>query len=197
MARYSFKPGNILNPLPVVMVSVTDETGFTNVLTVAWTGTICSDPAMLSISVRPERFSYGMLKRSGEFVVNLVTKELAFACDFCGVKSGRDTDKLKALGLDTVAVDNVSAKGILQSPVNIGCRIVEEKKLGSHSMFISEVVGVNVEDSYMDEKGRFDLNSLGLIAYSHGEYIRLGEKVGKFGFSVKKDTARPKNKKRR
>lgn len=187
MGRISFKPGNILNPVPVVMVSVTDKAGKSNVLTIAWTGTINSDPPMVSISVRKERYSYPIIEETGEFVINLVTKDLTFACDYCGVKSGAQIDKFKEMSLKECDVDNVSAKGIEQSPVNIGCKVIESKDLGTHTMFIAEVVGVNVDDQYMDETGKFDINSLGLVTYSHGEYFTLGEKLGKFGYSVKKE----------
>lgn len=187
MGRISFKPGNILNPVPVVMVSVTDKQGKSNILTIAWTGTINSDPPMVSISVRPERYSFPIIKETKEFVINLVTEDLTFACDYCGVKSGKDIDKFKEMSLTECDVDNVGAKGIEQSPVNIGCKVVDVKDLGTHVMFTAEVVGVNVDDTYLDETGKFDLNSLGLVAYSHGEYFKLGEKLGKFGYSVKKD----------
>lgn len=187
MSKISFKPGNILNPVPVVMVSVTDKSGNNNILTIAWAGTINSDKPMISISVRPERYSYPIIKETGEFVVNLVNKDLAFACDFCGVKSGKDIDKFKELSLHPCNVDNTKVKGIAESPVNIACKVIEAKELGTHTMFIAEVIGVNVDDKYMDETGRFHLNSIGLVAYSHGEYFELGEKLGKFGYSVKKN----------
>lgn len=201
MGRVSFKPGNILNPVPVVMVSVKDKSDSdknshgTNIITVAWAGTICSDPAMVSISVRPNRYSYHLLEEAGEFVINLVTKDLVKACDYCGVKSGRDTDKISDMGLEMVQVDNVTTLGIKQSPVNIGCRIVEKKELGSHAIFMAEVIGVCVDDEYMNDNGRFDLNGLGLVAYSHGEYFLLGEKLGKFGFSVQKKKPHRRKKK--
>lgn len=187
MSRISFKPGNILNPVPVVMVSVTDKNGRSNIITIAWAGTINSDPPMVSISVRKERFSYPIIKETGEFVINLVTKDLTFACDYCGVKSGKDIDKFKEMSLTECDVDNVSAKGISESPVNIACKVLDSKDLGTHVMFTAEVVGVNVDDKYMDATGKFDINSLGLVAYSHGEYFVLGEKLGKFGYSVKKE----------
>lgn len=192
MAKVSFKPGNILNPVPAVMVSVMDSEGRTNIITIAWAGTICSDPAMVSISVRPSRYSYHLIEESGEFVINLVTRSLVRACDYCGVKSGRDTDKLKDTGLTLCSVDGVSVKGIAESPINIGCRVVEKRELGSHTIFMAEVVGVNAEDAYMDEKGRLDFEALSLVAYSHGEYFALGEKVGSFGYSVKKNKKRKK-----
>jgi len=186
MGKISFKPGNILNPVPVVMVSVTDKSNKTNVLTVAWAGTICSDPPMVSISVRPNRYSYNIINETGEFVINLVTESLVFACDYCGVKSGRDTDKLKDMKLHTCSVDNTKALGIEESPINIGCKVVDKKELGTHTIFMAEVVGVNADDKYMDEKGRFAFDELGLVAYSHGEYVKLAETIGTFGYSVKK-----------
>lgn len=186
MAKQHWKAGNMLNPVPAVMVSVSDKKGNTNIITVAWAGTICTNPPMLSISVRPERYSYNMIKESGEFVVNLTTKELSWACDYCGVTSGRDVDKFKKTGLTAISVPNVSAPAIAESPINIGCKVNEIKELGSHTMFIADVVGVTVEDSYMDANGKFEINSTGLVMYSHGEYFALGEKLGKFGYSIKK-----------
>ncbi len=176
----------MLNPVPAVMVSVTDAQGNNNIITVAWAGTICTNPPMLSISVRPERYSYNMIKETGEFVVNLTTEELAFACDYCGVTSGRDVDKFKKLNLTPLEMEHVKACGISESPVNIECRVREIKELGSHHMFIADVVGVTVDDKYMDEKNKFNINETGLVMYSHGEYFGMGEKLGKFGYSVKK-----------
>ena len=186
MGKQNWKPGNMLNPVPAVMVSVTDKAGNNNIITVAWAGTVCTNPPMLSISVRPERFSYNMIKETGEFVVNLTTEELLRACDYCGVKSGRDVDKFKELHLTPLAMQHVSAVGISESPVNIECKVVEVKKLGSHDMFIAEVVNVTVDDRYMDESNKFNLNDSDLVAYSHGEYFTLGEKIGTFGYSVRK-----------
>lgn len=199
MGRESFKPGNMLYPVPAVMVSVADLQGNANIITVAWTGTVCSDPAMLYISVRPERHSYHMIKETGEFVVNLTTKELARATDYCGVRSGKDVDKWKEMNLTPGKAQKVSAPIIEESPVNIECRVTEVKELGSHHMFLAEVVAVNVDDSYMNENGKFQLNQTGLIAYSHGEYLETGKTLGTFGYSVKKPSAgkRPGQKKRR
>ena len=185
MAKQNWKPGNMLYPLPVVMVSVRDK-DFDNIITVAWAGTINSDPAMLSISVRKERFSYDMLMNSGEFVVNLVTKDLARATDYCGVASGRDVNKFEKMGLTKLESKYVSAPGIKESPVNIECKVVYTKELGTHTIFMAEVLGVTVDDMYMDESGRFNLNHANLITYSHGRYYTLGEELGKFGHSVKK-----------
>lgn len=186
MAKQTWKPGNMLYPVPAVMVSVAREGEKPNIITVAWAGTISSDPAMLSISVRKERYSHQIISETGEFVVNLVTKDLTFATDYCGVRSGKDVDKFKEMKLTPCEVPGVKAPGIKESPVNIACRVTEVKNLGSHDMFIAEVVNVQIEDEYMDEKGKFNLNAIGLVAYSHGEYYALGEKLGTFGYSVKK-----------
>lgn len=186
MGKQNWKPGNMLNPVPAVMVSVADKKGNNNIITVAWAGTICTNPPMLSISVRPERHSYNMIKETGEFVVNLTTEELAFACDYCGVTSGRDVNKYEKLNLTPLKMQNVNAPGISESPVNIECKVREIKELGSHHMFIADVVGVTVDDKYMDEKNKFNINETGLVMYSHGEYFAMGEKRGKFGYSIQK-----------
>ena len=186
MTKQTWKPGNMLYPLPAVMVSVTDGKGEDDIITVAWTGTICTNPPMVYISVRPERHSYHMIKETGEFVINLTTEKLAKATDFCGVRSGRDVDKFKETGLTREKADIVSAPMIQESPVSIECRVKEIKELGSHHMFLADVVGVTVDDSYMNEKGKFELNQSGLVTYSHGEYFLLGKKLGSFGYSVKK-----------
>ena len=187
MAKQIWRPGNMLYPLPVVMVSVADKTGKANIVTVAWTGTVCSDPAMVSISVRPERYSHQMLMETGEFVINLTTKELAYATDYCGVKSGRDIDKFKEMNLTAVPASQVCAPLIAQSPVNIECKVTEVKKLGSHDMFLAEVVAVHADEKYMDDKGKFHLEWAEPIVYSHGTYFTCGEKIGTFGYSVKKN----------
>ncbi len=192
MAKQSWKPGNMLYPVPAVLVSCRDKKGNDNVLTVAWAGTICSDPAMLSISVRKERYSYPMIKESGEFVVNLTTKELVRATDYCGVKSGREEDKFAAAGLTKGEAEKINAPIIMESPVNLECRVVNVLELGSHDMFLAEVVNVQVSDEYMDEKGGFHLNDANLLAYSHGEYYTLGEKLGTFGYSVRKQASTKK-----
>ena len=186
MAKISFKPGNMLYPLPVVMVSVADKEGNTDIITVAWAGTICTNPPMVSISVRPERFSHHMLEETGEFVINLTTKELVRATDYCGVKSGRDVDKWKEMNLTPSPSTVVKAPGIAQSPVNIECRVKKVERLGSHDMYMAEVVAVQVDAAYMDEKSSFHLANAKPIVYSHGEYYLLGEKLGKFGFSIMK-----------
>ncbi len=176
----------MLHPLPVVMVSVADENGKPNILTIAWAGTVCSDPAMVSISVRPERYSYNIIKKTGEFVINLTTKDLAFATDYCGVKSGRDVDKFKEMKLTAVPAEHVKAPLIGESPVNIECRVKEVIPLGSHDMFIAEVLAVHADTAYKDEKGKFCLEKAEPIVYSHGAYLTTGEQLGTFGFSVKK-----------
>ena len=186
MGKQHWKPGNMLNPVPAVMVSVTDKDGRSNIITVAWAGTVCTNPPMVSISVRPSRYSYKMIEDTGEFVINLTNESLVKACDYCGVVSGRDVDKFKKTGLTPIPMEHVRAMGIGESPVNMECRVTEKRELGSHTMFIAEVVGVTVDDSYMDETGKFHINASGLVMYSHGEYFALGKNLGKFGFSVKK-----------
>ena len=190
MAKQTWKPGNMLYPLPAVMVSAGDKEGNTNILTIAWTGTVCTNPPMAYISVRPERHSYHMIEESGEFVINLTTEELAHAADYCGVRSGRDVDKWKECALTQRKAETLKyAPVIAESPVNIECRVVRKEELGSHHMFLAEVTAVQADDAYLDEKGRFDLNRTGLIAYSHGEYLSLGEKLGTFGYSVRKKSS--------
>ena len=184
----------MLYPLPAVMVSCARPGEKPNIITVAWAGTICSTPAMLSISVRKERYSHQIIKETGEFVVNLTTKDLVFATDYCGVKSGRDTDKFKEMNLTAEPSEIVKAPAIKESPVNLECRVIEIKELGTHDMFIAEVVGVRVDEAYMDEKGKFHLNATDLVTYSHGEYFLLGKKVGKFGYSVAKKVGNKKKK---
>ncbi|MBO4904403.1 MAG: flavin reductase family protein [Lachnospiraceae bacterium] len=185
VSKQNWKPGNMLYPLPAVMVSCKPETGKANIITVAWAGTICSEPAMVSISVRPERYSHDIIKESGEFVINLVTRKLTEACDWCGVRSGRDYDKFAKMHLTEYVSEYMNTPAISESPVNIYCRVKDMIPLGSHDMFIADVAGITVDGSYMDESGRFDLGATDLIAYSHGEYFTLGEKLGKFGYSVK------------
>lgn len=186
MSKQIWKPGNMLYPLPVVMVSVADKEGKQNIITIAWTGTICSDPPMVSISVRPERYSYHMIKETGEFVINLTTKELAFATDYCGVKSGRDVDKFAAMQLTPVRGEKVKAPLIAESPVNLECKVTEVKHLGTHDMFMAEVACVHADEKYMDEQNRFHLEMADPIVYSHGTYMTTGEKIGTFGYSVRK-----------
>lgn len=186
MAKQLWKPGNMIYPLPAVMVSVTDGEGNDNIITVAWTGTVCTNPAMAYISVRPSRYSYDMIRKTGEFVINLTTEELAFATDFCGVRSGRDVDKFRKLNLTKEKAQFVSAPMIGEAPVSIECRVREVKELGSHDMFLADVLAVHADEAYMDKNNRFRLNDAGLLVYSHGEYLAGGRKVGTFGYSVKK-----------
>lgn len=174
----------MLYPLPAVLVSVAGTDGSTNLLTVAWTGTVCSDPPMVSISVRRERFSHRMLMETGEFVINLTTEQLVYAADYCGVKSGRDVDKWKETGLTPVPGEKVRAPYIEESPVCLECRVTERKELGSHTMFLAKVLAVHAEEAYLDKKGRFRLDEAKPIVYSHGFYYALGKQLGKFGYSV-------------
>ncbi|RHV07139.1 flavin reductase family protein [Firmicutes bacterium OM07-11] len=196
MSKQLWKPGNMLYPLPAVMVSVGNKQGETNIITVAWTGTICTNPAMVYISVRPERYSYQMIKESGEFVINLTTEKLVKATDYCGVKSGRDVDKWKEMNLHQVKAETLEYSPlILESPVNIECKVVEIKELGSHHMFLANVTAVHADEAYLNEQNKFELNNTGLLAYSHGEYLGLGKKLGTFGYSIRKK-AKGKNKKK-
>ena len=186
MAKIQWKPGNMVYPLPAVMVSCADKDGNSNIITVAWTGTVCTNPPMVYISVRPERHSYQMIRETGEFVINLTTKDLALATDFCGVRSGRDVDKFSEMKLTKETASVVSAPMIGESPVNIECKVTEVKELGSHHMFLAEVAAVHVDDAYMNENQKFELGKAEPIAYSHGEYYQLGQLLGTFGYSVKK-----------
>ena len=185
MSKLKWKPGTMVYPLPSVMVTCGDSDN-SNIITVAWTGTICTDPAMVYISVRPERYSYNLIKEKGEFVINLTTKDLAYATDFSGVRSGKDINKFDVLGLTKENANEVSCPLIKESPVNIECKVTEIKELGSHHMIIGKVLCVDVDEKYMNETGKFCLEDCGLITYSHGQYYNLGEKLGKFGFSVEK-----------
>jgi len=186
MGKQVWRPGNMLYPLPVVMVSMADKNGRNNIITIAWAGTICSNPPMVSISVRPERYSYSILKETGEFVINLTTEDLAFATDYCGVKSGRDVDKFKEMNLTALPGVEVKAPLIGESPVCLECKVKEIIPLGSHDMFLADVVAVHADEKYMDEKGRFQLEKARPIVYSHGSYMTTGETIGTFGYSVKK-----------
>ena len=186
MAKIQWKPGNMVYPLPAVMVSCADKEGNSNIITVAWTGTVCTNPPMAYISVRPERHSYKMIRETGEFVINLTTKDLAFATDFCGVRSGKDVDKFAEMKLTKEKASVVAAPMIGECPVNIECKVTEVKELGSHHMFLANVVAVHVDDKYMNENQKFELGKANPLAYSHGEYYGLGEILGTFGYSVKK-----------
>jgi flavin reductase (DIM6/NTAB) family NADH-FMN oxidoreductase RutF len=187
MSKVLWKPGTMIYPLPAVMVSCGSTPEEYNIITISWTGTICTDPAMCYISVRPGRHSYNIIKNNGEYVINLTTKSLAFAADWCGVKSGKDHNKFTEMKLTPVPSSKIKAPMIKESPVNIECVVKEIKELGSHHMFISEVVAVNADEKYIDEKtGLFRLNDSIPICYSHGKYYETGNLIGKFGFSVEK-----------
>lgn len=186
MGKQQWKPGNMLYPLPAVMVSVTDGNGNDNIITIAWTGTVCTNPPMVSISVRKSRYSYEMLKNTGEFVINLTTEKLAFATDYCGVKSGRDVDKFQEMKLTRKKASFVKAPLIEEAPVNIECRVKSVQELGSHVLFLADVLAVHADEAYMDKNGKFDLQKANPLVYSHGEYFAVGKKLGKFGYSVKK-----------
>lgn len=186
MGKQIWKAGNMVYPLPAAMVSCKRQGEKPNILTIAWTGTICTNPAMLYISVRPERYSYQIIKETGEFVLNLTTEKLAKATDFCGVRSGRGLDKFEEMHLTEEPSKYIEAPGIAESPVNIECKVTQILELGSHHMFLAEVLAVHVDEKYLDDKGKFHLNDTGLMAYSHGEYRKLGEMIGTFGYSVKK-----------
>lgn len=186
MKKQTWKPGNMLNPVPAVMVSVAGKNQKPNIITVAWAGTICTNPPMVSISVRPERYSYSLIEETKEFVINLTTEKLVKACDYCGVVSGRDVDKFREMQLTPLEVEGCVVPAIAESPVNIACRVTEKKVLGSHHMFLAEVISVTVDEAYMNENGKFLINELGLVMYSHGEYFAMGEKLGTFGYSIRK-----------
>ena len=204
MSKVTWKSGTFLYPLPAVMVSCgTMEKS--NIITVAWTGIINTNPAMVYISVRPTRYSYNIIKETGEFVINLTTQKLAYATDWCGVKTGAKVDKFKELKLTKEKAKFVKCPMIQESPVSVECKVKEIKELGSHHMFIAEVLAINADEQYIDEKGAFDISKCDLIAYSNGGYYSLGKKLGKFGFSVQKNNKKTKkviniktkNKKRR
>ncbi|NDO46093.1 flavin reductase family protein [Clostridium sp. MD294] len=186
MAKQNWKAGTVLYPVPVVMVSCGNMEGEKNIVTVAWTGTINSDPPMTYISLRHCRHSYDIIKQSKEFVINLVTKKLAYACDYCGVKSGKDIDKFNEMNLTAVKGAKVSSPIIYESPINIECSVKDIIPLGTHDMFLAEVVNVSVSEEYLDQSGKFHFNKTNPICYSHGCYYTLGEKLGSFGYSVKK-----------
>ena len=191
MDKVDWKPGTMIYPLPAVMVSLGATPDEYNIITVAWAGTVCTNPPMVSISVRPERYSYQMIKESGAFVINLTTEDLCYATDYCGVRSGRDVDKFKEMKLTKVEAEEISAPMIGESPVNIECKVEQVLELGSHHMFLAKVVAVHADEAYMDERGRFDLNRAKPIVYSHGEYFGIGKKQGTFGWSVKKKSKTP------
>jgi len=188
MGKQNWKPGNMVYPLPAALISCGNTAGKINLLTVSWLGTICSDPPMCYISVRPGRFSYELIRETGEFVINLTTAEMAKATDWCGVKSGRDFDKFKESGLTPAPATMVQCPIVFESPISIECKVKEIKPLGSHDMFIADVVNIIADDRYIDpDTGAFSLAASGIMAYSHGSYYTLGKRIGKFGWSVMKD----------
>ncbi|MEN8154440.1 MAG: flavin reductase family protein [Acidobacteriota bacterium] len=185
----------MIYPLPAVMVSCGDIEGEHNIITVAWTGILSTDPARCYISVRPERYSYNMIKNSGEFVINLTTSKLAFATDWCGVRSGRDYNKFTEMGLTPLKSLDVRSPMIGESPVNLECRVIEIKKMGSHDMFIADILQIHATEAYINkETGAFDLGKANLISYSHGKYYTQGRRIGKFGFSVRKKKRKKRGK---
>ena len=195
MSKVTWKSGTFIYPLPAVMVSCgTMEES--NIITVAWTGIINTDPAMCYISVRPTRHSYEMIKKTGEFVINLTTKDLAYATDWCGVKTGAKVDKFKEMKLTKEKANFVNCPMIKESPVSVECKVKEIRELGSHHMFVAEILGINADEKYINENGAFDISKCDSIAYSNGNYYSLGKKIGRFGFSVqkKKKTAKKSGK---
>ena len=192
MSKQTWKAGNMLYPLPAVMVSVTDGEGNDNIITVAWTGIVNTDPAMVYISVRPSRYSYNLIKEKGEFIINLTTKDLAYATDWCGVKTGAKIDKFKEMKLTKEKAKFVNCPMIKESPVSVECKVKEVRELGSHHMFVAEVLAINADEKYIDDKGAFDISKCDLIAYSNGNYYSLGKKIGRFGFSVQKNKKKTK-----
>ncbi|HNX65464.1 MAG TPA: flavin reductase family protein [Bacteroidales bacterium] len=193
MGKVNWKPGTMIYPLPAVMVSCGNENDGFNIITVSWTGAICTDPAMCYISVRPERHSYDIIKKNGEYVINLTTRKLAYQTDWCGVRSGAEYDKFKEMGLTPAKASIVGAPLIEESPLNIECKVKEIVELGSHHMFISEVVAIDVNEELIDPKsGVYRLDKANMICYSHGKYYDLGKFIGRFGFSVKKDKKKEK-----
>lgn len=185
MSKVEWKAGTFIYPIPAVMISCGDMEK-SNIMTVAWTGILNTNPAMCYISVRPERYSYNIIKETKEFVINLTNEKLAYATDWCGVRSGKDYDKFKEMKLTKENANHVKCPIIKESPVAIECRVKEIKELGSHHMFVAEVLSIDAEDKYIDEKGAFDISKCDLIAYANGGYYTLDKKIGKFGFSVEK-----------
>ncbi len=186
MAKLKWKPGNMVYPLPAVLVSCGDKEGCVNLMTAAWTGTICSDPPMVYVSIRKERHSHKMIQETGEYVINLTTEDLAWATDFCGVRSGRDMDKFKEMKLTPVFGELQYAPMVEESPVSIECKVTQVMELGTHDMFMAEVVAVHVDEKYMDEKGTFHLEAAKPLVYSHGQYFGVGKHIGGFGYAVRK-----------
>ena len=185
MNKVVWKPGTFEYPIPAVMVSCGDMEK-SNIITVAWTGIINSDPAMVYISVRPSRYSYNIIKETKEFAINLTTKDLAYKTDWCGVKSGANVDKFKEMHLTKQKAQFIKCPLIKESPVSIECKVEKTIDLGSHTMFVARVLSIDADEKYIDEKGAFDISKCNLIAYANGGYYQLGKKIGKFGYSVKK-----------
>ncbi len=185
MSKILWKPGTMLYPLPAVMVTCGYEDNI-NIITIAWTGIICTNPAMTYISLRKERYSYDIIKKSGVFAINLATEELCKALDYCGVRSGINENKFASMNLSYEKAPLTGCPVLTASPLNIECRVKSITELGSHDMFLSEIAGINAEEKYIDANGRFTLDKCKLIAYSHGKYYTLGKEIGKFGFSVKR-----------
>lgn len=193
--KKAVKPGPLMYPLPAVMVSCGDENE-SNIITIAWTGIINTNPPMTYVSVMKKRHSHDIIEKNGEFVINLVNEDIVKATDYCGVKSGRDVDKWKETGLTKAKADCVKAPLIAEAPVSLECKVFEVKELPSHDMFMAEIVAVHVAEDYIDEKGAFDYSEMGLVAYNHGKYHRLqGRKLGFFGYSIMKDKTRKKKEK--
>lgn len=187
MAKLHWKPGTLLYPVPVVLVSCGDFHGVKNVFTVAWAGTVSSEPVMVSISVRPERYSYDLIKESGEFVINLPNRSMVRAVDYCGVVSGKTCDKFQTAGLTPAQSQHVKAPAIEQAPLSLECRVISTTPLGTHDLFVAKVLGVQVDERLIDRTGRLNLGKAQLISYIHGHYWTMKEPVGNFGFSVKKN----------
>lgn len=194
MSKVQWKGGTFIYPIPAVMVSCgTMEES--NIITVAWTGILNTNPAMCYISVRPERYSHNIIKENGEFAINLTTRQLAYATDWCGVKSGRDVDKFKEMKLTKEKANIISVPLIKESPVSVECKVKKIVPLGSHDMFVAEIVAIDADEKYIDEKGAFDISKCDLIAYANGGYYPLESKIGKFGYSVQKKSKTAKNSK--
>lgn len=191
MRKTSWKPGNMLSPVPVVLVSCGGTKGWKpNLITIAWAGSVCTDPPMLSIAVRPDRYSHAIIKTTGEFVVNVPSMEQAKATDWCGVVSGRDVDKFAGTGLTPAPARKVACPMVMECPLNIECRVRKNLELGSHTLFLAEVVAVQVSSRLVDARGRLNLQKAGLMAFAHGHYFALGRHLGHFGFSVRKPKKR-------
>ncbi|MBD8389387.1 flavin reductase family protein [Dysgonomonas sp. BGC7] len=185
--KQDWKPGTLIYPLPAAMISCGCNPEEYNIITLSWLGTICTNPPMCYISVRPERHSYEIIKRNMDFVINITTEELAYATDWCGVKSGKDFSKFEEMKLTAGRASVVRSPIIEESPLNIECKVKEILSLGSHDMFIADVVNVKADEKYINkETGKFSLENANPIAYSHGQYYNLGDKIGGFGWSVRK-----------